>query len=642
LRVAVTGIASDFASAIAPLLFDDPEVEEVVGIDLREPRVADRKLRFEREDVRSERLAGLFDGCEAAIHLAFVVDELRDKEKTHSVNIGGSQNVIETASRCGVSRLVIASSVASYGAHPDHPLPIDEDRFPRGNHDKYYFYDKAQVEHYIEWWLARNPDAEMTITRLRPAIVVGPAFAKPAMRRVFGPTSLVPAGVTNIQLVWETDLARAFVAAAKRPVPGAFNIASEDWIDFEEFAGLRGARLRRVPGRAAGVLADVAFRLRVSPFSSNWIIGGEPIVTPERAARELGWRPQFSTAEAARMRALQLGRPIMPGCSEGVFGRKGVAEETLRPTTERLRAWAASIPGLRAALPEGDELDRFAERVEHELMPYRDLTLHLEVHDAGDADAPTLVFSPGMGAYARTYLPLLGKLCDEGFNVVAIDRPGHGLSEGRRGDCTMDQILGVVEAAVRFARERFDGKVALLGSSLGGIIGWYALTREPDVDAVVSHNVASPRVLPNGASGLKARLVRSLATIAPHAPVPIEQIADFGQVSREPEILDYVGRRLDGIWCWTLSARFVDSLTSFVPQLEWSRVATPTLVLVGEHDGMVTADYTRRVLADGAPPDVDLRVLPGMAHMLFFDHLSDTLPVLTEWLRARLSLPVAV
>ena len=107
-------------------------------------------------------------------------------------------------------------------------------------------------------------------------------------------------------------------------------------------------------------------------------------------------------------------------------------------------------------------------------------------------EAATIVFSPGHRRHARFYLPLLGRLCDEGFNVVGIDRPGHGLSEGRRGDCTIDEILDVVEDSVRYARERFGGPVALLGSSLGGIISWYALTREPDVEAVVCHNIAHP------------------------------------------------------------------------------------------------------------------------------------------------------
>src|SRR5919197_3757386 len=136
MRVAVTGIASDFGTVIAPLLFADKEIDEVVGIDLREPRVSDSKLRFEREDVRSPGVRDLFAGCEAVVHLAFVVGEIHDKELTHSINLGGSKNVIAAAREAGVRRLVIASSVASYGTHSDYELPITEEEFPRGNPDK--------------------------------------------------------------------------------------------------------------------------------------------------------------------------------------------------------------------------------------------------------------------------------------------------------------------------------------------------------------------------------------------------------------------------------------------------------------------------------------------------------------------------
>jgi alpha-beta hydrolase superfamily lysophospholipase len=278
-----------------------------------------------------------------------------------------------------------------------------------------------------------------------------------------------------------------------------------------------------------------------------------------------------------------------------------------------------------------------AKRVEHVLVPYRDLQLHLEVHEAEPPDAPSIVFSPGMGAYARRYLPLLGKLCDAGFNVVAIDRPGHGLSEGRRGDCTIDQILDVVELVVRYTRERFAGSVGLVGTSLGGIINWYALTREPDVDAVVCHNIASPAISHERAAKLKAPFIKGLAKLAPHAGIPIKQMADFTKISRSPEILELVEGELDRIWCWKLSARFAASMLDFEPQVPWSEVRTPTLVMVGAEDEMVTAAYTEQVLAQGAPADVDVRIVDGLGHMLFFDHLDQTLPELTGWLERTLT-----
>ncbi len=637
MRVAVTGIASDFGTVIAPLLFDDPEIEQVIGIDLREPSASDSKLSFEREDVRSPRLAELFADCEAVIHLAFVVDEIHDKDETHSINLGGSKNVIASALAAGAERLVIASSVASYGTHSDHEIPITEDQFPRGNPDKYYFYDKAEVEHYIEWWLARNPDASMAITRIRPPIIVGPAFTKDFMGRLFGRSLVLPDSSKKFQFLWQSDLAQAFYLAAKRPSPGAFNVGTDDWIGVRELADVHGQRLRRIPHRVAKTAADALFKLRMSQVSSAWVTTGEPIVSPAKARRELGWQPRFTTAEAARIALIQRGRPIMPGQSGDVFALKHVAEEALAPITERLRDWATAVPGLCSALDSSSDIDRFAERVEHASIGYRDLALHLELHAADNEGVPTLVFSPGMGAYARFYLPLLGKLCDSGFNVVAIDRPGHGLSEGRRGEGSMDQILDVVEATVRFARGRFGGPVALVGSSLGGIIDWYALTREPDVEAVVCHNIARPDVLPDLAARLKVPGIRKLARIAPRARVPIKQMADFGKVSRDPLILDYVDRQLDQIWCWNLSAGFAASMFDYRPPLDWRAVRTPALVMVGAEDEMVTAEYTRKVLAAGTPLATEVEIIPGMGHMLFFDHLDEALPKLVGWLERTLA-----
>src|SRR5205823_4358302 len=120
--------------------------------------------------------------------------------------------------------------------------------------------------------------------------------------------------------------------------------------------------------------------------------------------------------EAARIHLVQRGRPILPGHSNGVFGCKEVAEEALEPVTDLLRGWSRTVPGMRATLDGPQGIDRLAGRVEHDLVRYRDSQLHLEVHACGDDGAPAVVFSPGIGGHARFYLPVLGKLCDEGFN----------------------------------------------------------------------------------------------------------------------------------------------------------------------------------------------------------------------------------
>jgi pimeloyl-ACP methyl ester carboxylesterase len=66
-------------------------------------------------------------------------------------------------------------------------------------------------------------------------------------------------------------------------------------------------------------------------------------------------------------------------------------------------------------------------------------------------------------------------------------------------------------------------------------------------------------------------------------------------------------------------------------------VDTPTLVLVGEEDRMVSADFTRRVIGVARPRRAELRILPRLGHMLFHDHLDECLPIVTSWLTATLA-----
>jgi pimeloyl-ACP methyl ester carboxylesterase len=197
-------------------------------------------------------------------------------------------------------------------------------------------------------------------------------------------------------------------------------------------------------------------------------------------------------------------------------------------------------------------------------------------------------------------------------------------------------VLDVVESAVALARRRFGGPVCLLGSSLGGIISWYALTRRPDVEAAVCHNVAHPSVFHEPAARFKVPVVHRLAAAAPLARVPIKLLADFGELSRSPELLEWAQLEDDRLWNWKLTARSVASLFDYEPPFAWEEAHTPTLVLVGEDDRMVSADFTRRVLERAGPPRAELRVMPALGHMLFFDHLDECLPVVTGWLRQTL------
>ena len=157
--------------------------------------------------------------------------------------------------------------------------------------------------------------------------------------------------------------------------------------------------------------------------------------------------------------------------------------------------WSTKIPGLEAGLGSPGKIDRIARRVSDEWIKYRGLKVHLDVY-ASKKNRGVIVFSPGIGAYASFYMPILGRLRDLGFTCVGIDRPGHGWSKGRRGDCTTKEAIDVIELTVTWAKERYGVPVVLMGSNLGGIQTFLAITRNPDVAGAICHNIAHPIILP--------------------------------------------------------------------------------------------------------------------------------------------------
>jgi pimeloyl-ACP methyl ester carboxylesterase len=289
----------------------------------------------------------------------------------------------------------------------------------------------------------------------------------------------------------------------------------------------------------------------------------------------------------------------------------------------------------------GIDVDAAIAEARHEFISHRRTRVHLEVHEAGPAD-PTVVFTHGIGAHARLYTPLAARLRDHGYNVVVVDRPGHGLSEGRRGDCRVGRALDVLEEAVRFARSRYAGPVVLGGSSLGGILAWYALTREPDVDAAFCHFVANPTLSPDRATRLKLGPLRALARAAPATPVPVKLVADFDAVAEDPRVRAYWSEEVDGLYCFRNTARSLADLFEFIPPVDWSRVPTPTLVVIGDRDRMTKPEYVERVLEHSAPPRTTYRRLAGMAHLLPIEDLDALTSEIVEWTGAALETPSGV
>jgi pimeloyl-ACP methyl ester carboxylesterase len=185
--------------------------------------------------------------------------------------------------------------------------------------------------------------------------------------------------------------------------------------------------------------------------------------------------------------------------------------------------------------------------------------------------------------------------------------------------------------------------VVLMGDSLGGIISWYLLTREPDVEGAVCHCISHPDLQHDRSMRWKAPLTRALARVAPTLPMPVERIADYSHVALEPLTARYFTERPDRLFNFRVTVRAAASYLRFEPRLPWEEVTTPVLVTIGDDDRMVSRAFTERCLARARTPQTTFMPLAGMGHQLYLDHLADALPPTVEWIeRAVAGQPAAV
>jgi len=282
------------------------------------------------------------------------------------------------------------------------------------------------------------------------------------------------------------------------------------------------------------------------------------------------------------------------------------------------------------------DLEGEIARLEHEWHPFRGDGVHLERHGS-DPTAATFIVVHGLGDHSRRHLGLAAALSARGFNSLIVDRLGHGLSEGRRGDAVLESDLGVLELAIGLARASSHGPVVLLGDSLGGIMSWYLLTREPDIDAAICHCIGHPDVHPDPSFARKAPLMRALGRIAPYAPIPVSQIADYSQVALDTVTKRYFDEQVDELFNFKVTARSIASYVGFEPAMPWVQVSTPALVVIGSADGLITPEFTRRSLERARPPRADYLEIEGAGHQLFLDDLGKSIEPVLDWAAATLA-----
>jgi UDP-glucose 4-epimerase len=320
-RVLVTGADGFLGRGLIDALALLPHIDHLVAVDVREVPTARRQPRvaYVVEDVRDRALADTVDahGIDTVVHLASIVTPGKGSSRAfeHSVDVGGTRNVIQACLAHGVAHLVVSSSGAAYGYHADNPAWLTEDHALRGNEVFAYAHHKRLVEEMLAQTRAAHPALRQTVLRIGTILgervdnQITALFEKPRLIAIAGSDS-------PFVFVWDEDVTGAIVhALSGQAVPGCYNLAGDGALTIHEIAARLGKRPRVLPAGLLRAALRVGAALGVSRYGPEQLdfLRYRPVLLNTALKQRFGYTPRKSSAQAfdafVAARAAQ-GRPV--------------------------------------------------------------------------------------------------------------------------------------------------------------------------------------------------------------------------------------------------------------------------------------------------------------------------------------------
>lgn len=308
--VAVTGASSALGKAVLAHLDDDDRVARLVGVDVTPPEMPAAKLEFRTADIRDRVLDQALAGADVVVHCppasappppsGRALLPVPDEDTVFAGTVGGTRNLLEAAARVGVRKLVHLSSTTVYGAHPDNPVPLDEDAPLRANPDFPFAYQRLLAEELVAKWASEHRDVTVSILRAAPMLgpaaddVAAHAFESPRLPRVRG--CAPPHQFAHVE-----DVAGAVSLAVRNELPGAYNVAADGWLSSGEVSALLGRKSVSVP-ETVGFSALGELHRRglavLPPGALHYLM--HPVVVATERLHAYGWAPSRGNRDVLR------------------------------------------------------------------------------------------------------------------------------------------------------------------------------------------------------------------------------------------------------------------------------------------------------------------------------------------------------
>jgi UDP-glucose 4-epimerase len=244
MRVLVTGLSTFWGGRVAQELERRPDVEVVVGVDTRDPRIALERTEFVRTDSSYSILSRIVAATQVdtIVHSHLIVDSTRASGRTlHEINVIGTMALLAAAGASGspVRKVVLKSSGLVYGASRSDPYFFREEMTRKSAPTTNVERSLLEVEAFLRDFADDSP--HVTVTLLRFTNVLGDDLDTPfalALRRPVIPEIL--GFDPRVQFVHQSDVVGALMYATNNDVPGVYNVAADGNMPWSEVCTLVG------------------------------------------------------------------------------------------------------------------------------------------------------------------------------------------------------------------------------------------------------------------------------------------------------------------------------------------------------------------------------------------------------------------
>jgi UDP-glucose 4-epimerase len=258
------------------------------------------ELIIHKVDLRKKKFENLLRTTrpDAVIHLGFIRHFRTDPGVRHDVNVLGTKQLLDHCTRYGVQRLVVVSSGYVYGAFPENPYYMDEDRPLSASRTYPEIRDLVEVDALATAFIWKHPEIRTSV--LRPVNVLGPSVHSMIAEYLRLPRIPTMMGFNPMmQFIHEDDMTEAIARTLEDGLRGVFNVGGSGAVPLHIAIRETGGRKLSLPEPLVRPLFDRMFRFGIWPYPTGALdfLKYPVTLSDRRFVEACGFRPEYGLEE---------------------------------------------------------------------------------------------------------------------------------------------------------------------------------------------------------------------------------------------------------------------------------------------------------------------------------------------------------